>query len=116
MCGTGPGKDNPGFRLKLTEPLPDSYEWFEWPDALPIAHVVELADGTLCECDMGGIMVEEKRFHCTCADGGVGDGVVMVGEFQPGSVWTAERAVLEHTDSGYSIRESEVVAVRTVWQ
>ena len=116
VCGTGPGMDTPGFKLKLTEPLPSSFEWFEWPDALPIAHVVELADGTLCECEMGWLGVEEKRFHCTCAGDSEGDDVVMLGDLQPGSVWRAEKAILGHTDSGYFIKESETVAIRTVWR
>jgi hypothetical protein len=113
VCGTGPRMDDPGFKLKLTQPLPV----FEWPDALPGAFMMELADGTLCHCQPGWIGVEGKHFNCTCDDEGQGADLIMLGELQVkgGPVWRAEKAILGGEEGSYFFKESEIVSIRTVW-
>ena len=113
VCGTGPKMDALGFKLKLTEPLPV----FEWTDALPVASMMELADGTLCSCQMGSVKVEGKRFYCFCDHGREGGDVVMLGELdvKDGPVWKGEKAVLGGGEGSYFIKESESVSIRTVW-
>jgi hypothetical protein len=111
VCGADPAADKSGFKLKLTEPLPE-------PDvpaealAGNKAWLVELDDGTFCYFLSGATLVfDEKRINYGCLD----DSSIL-GDLQPGPIWTAERVIIGHSEDGFFVQEAETVAIRTVWQ
>jgi len=58
--------------------------------------------------------VDEKRINYLCAD--PEQDVVILGDLQPGEVWMAEKATVSFNEGVFSAEESEIVAIRTVWQ
>jgi hypothetical protein len=103
ICGMSPVVGEPGFDLKLTQPLPP-------PGTPPAARerrawLIELADGTICTPFTGTmpqINGEPARYGCDKK------GAVLVGELVvDGQAWSATRAVAT---------SRETVAVKRVWQ
>lgn len=105
VCGATPFNDGWGFELRLTRPLPPD----DPPPRGPHPWIVELADGTRCSAFQGTMPVVEGE----AAAYGCGEGWYLLGQPQPGRVWTARRARL----SGVPPAAAEIVlvAVRTVW-
>jgi basic membrane protein A len=107
VCGANPATGAAGFVLELTEPLPE-------PDlgALSQPWLVELEDGTICGLSTGTApVVDDVRADYACDDS-----TNLLGELQQGEIWMAEKAVIDLGDDGFSLVESEMVPIRTVWQ
>ena len=111
VCGTDPVTNKSGFRLKLTEPLPA-------PDLPPQVKenykgwLIQLTDGTMCGYATGatgGVNGERANYLCS-------DKSVILGDLKPSQVWTAKKAILESGPNGFSIKESQIVTIHTVWQ
>ncbi len=76
---------------------------------------IELADGTQCLFAGTGatLAFEGKRLNYTCEV--EGQEVGLLGDLkQSEGVWTAEKAVLGHDDSGFFVKESEGVTIKVV--
>jgi hypothetical protein len=111
VCGANPATNEPGFKVKLTEPLPT-------PDVPAQAEenyrgwLIELADGTICNYATGattGVNGERVNYLCSDKSG-------ILGDLHPGRVWTANKVIVEVGPNGPSLKKSETVAIRTVWQ
>ena len=102
------------FALTLTEPLPAAEAP---PDAATHAWLVELADGTVCEYATGATGgVGDERINYLCPSPDPGQQVVILGDLQPGTVWTAHRAVVTGGMPSLTVEESAVAPIRTVWK
>ena len=114
VCGSVPGREGAGFGLQLTEPLPEP----DVPaDAPASGYMLELADRTQCVFASGATLVfDGKRLNYQCLGPSQDEMVVVIGDLQAGEVWKAEKAILDHNEEGFFIRESEWVEIRTVWQ
>ena len=118
VCGVHPMGDEPGFRLSLTEPLP-SDAGMPADDPWPHGSVVELEDGTVCDMKAGGtsLVFRDERVNYWCGEwDSEGENVGILGDLQVGTVWAAERIVIELAEEGWVIAESDVVPIRVVWQ
>ncbi|MGO8943824.1 MAG: hypothetical protein ACLQJ7_09130 [Syntrophobacteraceae bacterium] len=117
ICDPNPAKGDPGFRLKLTEPLPK-------PD-FPVQSVaddsswlVELADGTICRPVTGrSFEVQGKSANFYCENGQKDKEIVLLeGLNTKKPLWKAEKATIGHGPQGRKLLKSERLAVKTVWQ
>jgi eukaryotic-like serine/threonine-protein kinase len=115
VCGADPTKDQPGFTLKITEPLPTPGPQ-PAPTASPSqAWMVRLEDGTICGLATGATTgVGDKRLNYLCA--GYAPGAGLLGDLVPGTIWTAEKATIVIGQNGPVLQSSEQVRIRTVWQ
>ncbi len=114
IAGADPSTGDPGFLIKLTEPLPEPGDYTEPHDYV---WMIELADGTVAARLSGatGIVGEKTiKFILSGYDGG--DLVAIIGELNPGKVWTAEKATLDMDEDGFYAVESELVPIRTIWR
>ena len=87
-CRADPVTGAPGFKLNLTEPLPE-------PDAPATATnngwLIELADGTISNLATG--VGDEKRINYLCSE----EDIVILSDLEPGPVWMAEKAIVSFT-------------------
>ena len=77
---------------------------------------VELADGTRCAFAGRGatLAFDGKRLNYTCETAG-DDEVGLIGDLvQQGEDWVAEKAIIGHDDTGFFLKESEMVTVLIV--
>jgi len=119
VCGPNPAKGNPGFVLKLTEPLPK-------PD-LPVQSssnesgsgwLGELADGTIWRPVTGrSDEIEGKAANYYCETGQPGKEIVLLdGLDTQRPLWTTVKATVVRGAGGPKLIKSEKMAVKTVWQ
>jgi putative hemolysin len=97
------GHNDSGFTLKALEQVD-----------MIIARI-ELADGTQCLFAGTGatLAFDGKRLNYTCEV--EGQEVGLLGDLRPSEgVWTAEKAVIGHGDSGFTLEESGEVAIRVI--
>jgi len=76
---------------------------------------IELADGTQCLFAGTGatLAFEGKRLNYTCQV--EGQEVGLLGDLrQSEGIWTAEKAVIGHGDSGFFVQESEEVTIKVI--
>lgn len=113
-CNPNPLTGYPGTRVKLSQPLPQ-------PDLIvdraTSAWMLQLEDGTICNVATGATgMVGDKRisYVCLAANPKETETVVILGDPQPGKVWTAEKAVLTLREGSLVPTASAVVPVQTV--
>ena len=107
VCGANPTTGDIGFVLALTEPLPAPD-----PGELAKPWLVELADGQVCGLMTGTVPGVGDRV----ASYGCPDQTYLFDDFQQADTWLAEKAVIDLTDDGFVVTESEVVPVSRVWQ
>ncbi len=112
VCNIDPLDESKHFALNLTEPLPEPQEarsdapvsWMTW--------LLELNDGVICGLFSGAsIGFDEKRVNYGCTDG-----TDILGDPQPGTVWTVEQIAVGHNEDGFFIEKSEIVPVIRAWQ
>lgn len=106
ICHPSPFNDS-GFKLNLTEPLPDDSHYL--PNAV---WIFELEDGALCYPGATGTNpygVTGRNIWRDCDDG-----TQIEGDPQPGEVWTAERVRVNLTTG--QVEELGEVAIRRVWR
>lgn len=87
-----------------------------WIPDQAVPMVVELADGTQClHAGFGATLAfDGKRLNYTCETVGE-DEVGLLGDLQEvDGVTTAEKAVIGHDESGFTLKESELVPVASV--
>jgi len=121
VCNPNPVKGEPGFRLKLTEPLPRSdVPAQSMTSEYKSGWLVELADGTICRPMMGTYFeVQGKLANFYCDNGQKGEQVVLLeGLNAEKPLWTAEKATVASSRGGGvpTLLKSERIAVKTVWQ
>ncbi len=106
VCEANPTTGETGFVLELTEPLPA-------PEAGNLSQpwLVELADGTVCGLMTGTVPGVGDRI----APYGCPDRTYLFDDFQQGQVWMAEKVVIELGDNGFTVKESEMTPLSTVW-
>ncbi len=114
ICGANPMSPTATFALTLTEPLPA-------PDAPQdmgaSAWMVKLADGAVCEFATGATGgVGDERINYFCPSPTPGESVVILGDLQPGQVWTAHRAVITGNMPDLQVLESSMEPIATVWR
>lgn len=83
FCVNDPWKENEGFQIELTKPLPTAYISKENKDTC--AWFLELDDGTTCSSINGASDVngKDERANYACSVGGD-----IYGDLSAGSVWT----------------------------
>ena len=97
------GHGDSGFSLKALEQVD-----------MIIAYI-ELADGTQCLFAGSGatLAFDGKRLNYTCEV--EGQEVGLLGDLrQSEGVWTAEKAIIGHDDSGFTLKESEDVTIQVI--
>jgi hypothetical protein len=120
ICDADPVRNNPGFVLNLTKPLPKPSSE-EPPDPRP--WLVKLAGGTTCEIEtgttalVGGIVVP---YGCSdsrpCNDNGCPYMTGLAEQFKRGKVWTATKVVYSSSNKGLKLLSRKRVAVTEVWK
>lgn len=114
IAGADPSIGAPGFLIRLTEPLPESGDYTPTEDYV---WMLELADGTVGVWASGATgIVGEKTINVILSGYDGGDLVAIIGELNPGKIWTAERATLDLNEDGFYAVESELVPIRTIWR
>jgi hypothetical protein len=119
VCGVTPTGNEPGFKLKLTEPLPHVGAWTPADGLWPSGTVVELEDGTVCFMKAGGtsLVFGSERVNYWCGKWNAeGENVGLLGDLQVGTTWRAEKIVIERDEKGWDIVKSDAVPIRVVWQ
>lgn len=92
VFGANPLTNQPGFVLKLTQPLPEVRQPTSVPDNW--AWIVELADGANCSFSTGATAgVEGKRLNYSCGRSS-SEYVWILGDLQPGKVWQANKVIV----------------------
>ena len=87
VCGADPTTNESGFRLNLTNALPEANVT---ADAGNKAWFIQLADGTTCSFATDATLgFDEKRVNYNCSDESN-----ILGDLQAGDVWRAERIIL----------------------
>jgi len=115
VCGVDPTANKPGYKLKLTEPLPA----VKLPANLPAAWgwMIQLADGTVCTPATGATgIVNNKPVRYYCAGGTAEESIGILDDLKAGTPWTAEKAIITRGASGPTLKSSQIVPVRTAWQ
>jgi hypothetical protein len=114
VCGSDPSKNDSGFLLQLTAPLPAP----ALPGDTNQAWLVELADGTVCGFATGATaVVNGQRINYLCQTSQTtGPVPVLLGDLHPGTVWTAQKATLQPGANGLTVQSSGTVAIQTVWR
>ena len=116
ICNPNPTKGYPGFRLRLTEPMPRT----EVPaqQAYDGGWLVALADGTLCRPATGArFEVKGKVAAYYCDSWQKGKDIVLLGDFDTKApLWMAVKATIAQGPQGPKYLSSHKVAVKTVWQ
>ena len=117
VCNPNPAKGDPGFSLKLTEPLPKP-DVLAQSTAKDSGWLVELGDGTICRPSTGAsFQVEGKTASYYCEGHEKGKETVLLdGLNAKKSLWTAEKATIMYDRAGPKLIKSDVVPVKTVWQ
>jgi hypothetical protein len=109
VCGADP-LDWEGFKVNLNQPLPP-------PDSTPekaqatMPWLIELADGVACRLTMGKTRIEGRRVTYLCSDD-----TQILGHPQQGSVWKAEKVVLDESYPGWQIKTLKWVDIFAIWQ
>ncbi|MGO9020783.1 MAG: hypothetical protein ACLQVJ_20780 [Syntrophobacteraceae bacterium] len=121
VCSPNPARGEPGFRLKLTEPLPRSdVPAQSMTSEYKSGWFVELADGTIWRPMTGtSFEVQGKSANFYCENGQKGEEVVLLeGLNAEKPLWTAEKATVAFSRGGGvpKLLKSEKIAVKTVWQ
>lgn len=113
VCDADPATDQPGFPLHLTEPLPAADIPAQAQEtAMVNGWLVLLADGTLCNFATGATTgVNGERVNYLC-DNKLG----LLGDLQPGTVWTANQVDIVVGNNGPELKSSETVELRTIWR
>jgi hypothetical protein len=110
VCEADPVAGEPGFRLRLAQPLP---EWIAVPQDPQQYWLLELEDGTSCRFTAGatgGADGERANYHCS-------DGRWLLGHVLPGELLTARRIDTDDASAaGFRIEDAEVVAIRRAWR
>ena len=112
VCEPNPLAGSPGMPVRLTEPLPQ-------PDLLaergaPI-WLLQLPDETVCRLAPGVTgAVGDKRITYLCEPVKGKSDLVILGDPQPGSVWTAEAAEPALQEGKTIVKSSSVVPLRAV--
>lgn len=115
VCGANPVRNEPGFVLKLTQPLPTPRPATAVPNNW--AWMVELGDGTVCSFITGATAgFEGKRLNYGCTGRTGSESIWILGDLQPGKVWYANKVTVTSGPSGPSLQKSETVPVRRLWQ
>ena len=119
VCNPNPAKDDPGFKLELTQPLPKS----NLPNQPSTKEteggwLLELADGTLCRPATGARgVIAGKVISYYCEKGKEGQETSLLDDLTTKEpVWTAEKATLVQGPQGPRLIKSETIAVKTVWR
>jgi hypothetical protein len=120
ICDADPARNNPGFIVKLTKPLPTPSSE-EPPDPRP--WLVKLADGTTCEIETGttamvaGIVIP---YDCSdskqCNDRGCPYMTGLAEHFNRGNVWTATKIAYSSSDQGLKLISRQRFAVSAIWK
>jgi len=121
VCNPNPARGEPGFRLKLTEPLPRSdVPAQSMTSEYKSGWLVELADGNICRPMTGtSFEVQGKTANFYCENGQKGEEVVLLDGLNAGKpLWTAKKAtvVFSRGSEAPKLLKSEKIAVKTVWQ
>jgi len=111
VCNADPAANKPGFVLKLTEPLPApnvpaqaKQNYQGW--------LVQLTNSVICSYATGATTgVNGERLNYLCSDKWG-----LLGDLHPGQVWTANKVIIEVGANGPTLKQSETVTIRTVWQ
>ena len=117
ICNPNPAKGYPGFRLKLTQPLPKS-DIPAGSVANDSGWLVELVDGTICRPVTGSsfeVQGKAANYYCENTRKG-GEIVLLEGLDAKKPLWTAEKATVVQGPQGARLLKSERIGVKTVWQ
>jgi hypothetical protein len=113
VCGSDPINNEQGFRLNLTQPLPqqNKHDLSEDPS---IAWIIELDDGRICRFSYGATgAVFNDRANYMCEGNMYHDGGWIIGYPKTGNTWQAELASF---NENFQIKNYQTVTIRTVWR
>ena len=117
VCNIDPLAEHEQFALNLTEPLPTPEAAQADAAISQTAWLLELEDGVICGLYSGTSLVfDEMRVNYGCIDG-----TDILGEPQPGRIWTAQRITVGTKETAsddefpFLIESSEVTRIAKVW-
>jgi hypothetical protein len=120
ICDADPARNQAGFVLKLTKPLPKP-STDEPPDPRP--WLVKLADGTICEIETGTTSMVNGTvipYDCSdsrpCNDSGCPFMTGLAEHFKRGKVWTATKITYSSSAKGMKQISRKRVGVGAVWK
>jgi hypothetical protein len=119
VCEANPARGVPGFRLKLTEPLPKpDVPAQSMTSEYNSGWLVQLADGTICRPVTGRsfeVQGKSANYYCENVQNGM-EIVLLEGLNAEKPLWTAEKATVVQGSKGPKLLKSQKIAVKTVWQ
>lgn len=117
VCGANPATGNRGFRMTLANPLLKN-QVSSAPSDHPWPWLIELNDGTTCMQFTGTApFVDGQVGHDGCASHDKEQQTLLLGELDNSKpMWTAKKATLVKSGSEWTIKSSESVPVKAVWQ
>lgn len=117
VCDANPSEGKAGVKLDLTEPLPKprvppARSGQPWP------WLVELNDGTTCNQFTGTMpQIDGQSAHYGCIYKPNDQQSLLVGDLDTSTpLWTAQRATLVWSGSGWSLKSRKSAPVKAVWQ
>ncbi len=118
ICGADPLTGESGFAVGLNEPLPQPGPLLSGSTHQP--WLVVLSDGTRCSQATGATgSVKDLRINYICEGEkrtAEGEEVVLAGDIYSGTIWGAQKAVLDFTDDGMKVKSLEVTPLsQVVW-
>jgi hypothetical protein len=118
VCGN-PLTGGPSLQLQLTQPLPTPFPATPSPMRANRPWALRTADGTGCLFITGASsLIDGKRINYECynAQGTLDPYLVVLGEPQPGQVWTADEATTAPGNNGIIATRQMTVMLSTVWK
>jgi hypothetical protein len=110
VCGADPVKETPGFKVKLTAPLPA--EKFKPSADAERPWMIQFNDEVVCAFMTGATFgINDKRANYGCSDGDW-----ILGDPTPGTIWRAEKSTVSTEGGQFSVVKSETAPIRTVWR
>ena len=120
ICGADPARDERGFILKLTKPLPAPTSR-RLPNPRP--WLLKLADGSICGLSTGTIALvsgQEVPYGCSdshkCTNDGCPYMTGLTSNLKRAKVWIAEKVAYRSSKTGLELLKRESIPVVAVWK
>jgi len=119
ICGVDPSKNDPGFFLKLTRPLPKP---LQVKSSQANVWMIELEDGQICRPYVGTMPVIQNsgkvmavQYGCQNGENGEVNGL-LEGSVVLGKIWRAKKITYVSSSPEVKVIKIQGVKIKEVWQ